>query len=362
MRQAHLVAWALWLLALYRPVGDTDIMYSGSRPTSGEQVDTFFSYPSDLLPPYSYDDSTVASPSVTYNSPQYPFQEFQFPGITKAEDLADTFDSDLTLPAPLSQDSGQSALPAPEACQDHNTIAPSDNNDTTSDYYLRPGEPQPDLSAGTCSSQITAPATATPEKPYKCPVQVCPLEFPRWQDRDRHLSIHLPHWIHCPLLDCTWRGNRVKTFEQHWLKCHKSCGRIPKREDFEIFNPKEFTNEINAGTISVGAVADCAIIHVLTKADQLQKRSMLENPWGYKLKQASDSEYMCMYWRRSHSRRVASGDFKFEAGQTYMIVLHLSPRLRLVVFIMPYVTLTPSYRTTFPRPKACTTHVRYIIY
>ncbi|KAF8271186.1 hypothetical protein EI94DRAFT_1698316 [Lactarius quietus] len=219
-------------------------------------------------PPYSYDDSTVASPSVTYNSPQYPFQEFQFPGITKAEDLADTFDSDLTLPAPLSQDPGA-------ACQDHDTIAPSDNNDTTSDYCLRPGEPQPDLPAGTCSSQIIPPATATLEKPYKCPI--CPLEFPRWQDvtGTYHPTSRIGYIAHSWIVP-----------GEHWLKSHKSCGRIPKREDFEIFNPKEFTNEINASTISVHAVVDCAIINVLTKADQLQKRSMSENPWGYKLKQA----------------------------------------------------------------------------
>ena len=155
-------------------------------------------------------------------------------------------------------------------------------------HFLTPLQPASELP--TSSSQfnsITSPATATPRDSKQCPG--CPEFFTRWQDCDRHIVTHLPHWIYCPVPDCSWRGNRVKSFEQHWrrrdhLQYHEPYGDIPGLEQFKIFNPQVFVNQIKAGTISTSDAASDALALVRSKANQLQKSSMLHNLWGYKLK------------------------------------------------------------------------------
>ena len=144
----------------------------------------------------------------------------------------------------------------------------------------------------TLPSQInstTTPATAIPGNPKQCPA--CGTKLNRWQDRDRHISTHLPHWIHCPLPHCSWRGNRIKSIELHWkrqdhLRHHESYGSTLRQEQFEIFDPQVFVNQIKAGTISTKDAAAQALIIVTAKASLLQKPSMSENRWGYKLKSA----------------------------------------------------------------------------
>ena len=157
-----------------------------------------------------------------------------------------------------------------------------------SDCFVTPSH----LVSPTLPSQINStaiPATATPGNPKQC--SACGLKFTRWQDRDRHIFTHLPHWIHCPLPGCAWRGTRIKSIKQHWkrqdhLQYHKFYGRTLRREQFAAFEPQELVNQIKAGTISTDDAAFQALNSVLVKADQLQKSSMLENPWGYKLKSA----------------------------------------------------------------------------
>lgn len=138
----------------------------------------------------------------------------------------------------------------------------------------------------TTSSPATTTTTTTTRMPWQC--LACLATFSRWQERDRHLVSHLPHWIHCPLPHCPWRGNRLHLFKRHWKshpEHHESYGRIPRREQFEIFNRGEFLTRISAGAIPVHAAAFHAVQLVLQKADQLQKPSLSMNVWGYKLKQ-----------------------------------------------------------------------------
>jgi hypothetical protein len=73
---------------------------------------------------------------------------------------------------------------------------------------------------------------------------------------------------------------------QDHLQYHESYGFTPSQEQFEIFNPQEFVNLINAGIMSASDAAVLALIIVGVKAKQLQKPSMSKNPWGYKLKSA----------------------------------------------------------------------------
>jgi hypothetical protein len=155
--------------------------------------------------------------------------------------------------------------------------------------FLPPSQPEPPT--GTWSSPFnstTSPTTMALRDSKRCPE--CRAKLTRWQDCDRHILTHLPHWIHCPLSHCPWRGNRVKSFEQHWKgkdhsQFYQSCGGIPKREHFEIFNPQVLLNPIKAGTISVSVAAVQACIWVVEKSVQLQKPSLYKNVWGYKLKQ-----------------------------------------------------------------------------
>ena len=159
----------------------------------------------------------------------------------------------------------------------------------------------------TLPSQInstTTPATATPGDPKQCPH--CRLKFTRCQDRSRHILTHLPHWIYCPLPHCAWRGNRIKSIKQHWkrqdhLQYHEFYGRTLRREQFAIFEPQELVNQIKVGTIYTDDAAFQALNSVLVKAYQLQKSSMRENPWGYKLKSArplNDEYVFCLQFVR----------------------------------------------------------------
>jgi hypothetical protein len=159
--------------------------------------------------------------------------------------------------------------------------------------YLFLSPSQPELPTGTWSppfNSTTSHAATALRDSKQCPE--CLEKFSRWQDCDRHILTHLPHWIHCPLPHCSWRGNRVKSFEHHWtrtndhLPYYESYGGIPGRDHFEIFDQRELLKQIKAGTISVGVAASHARLCVISKAVQLRKLSLLENDWGYKLKQA----------------------------------------------------------------------------
>ena len=158
-----------------------------------------------------------------------------------------------------------------------------------SNHLVNPSRPVLPILPPQINSTNT-PATATPGNPKpQCPA--CGDEFTRWQDRDRHILTHLPHWIHCPLPHCAWRGNRIKSIEVHWkrqdhLQYHESHGHTLRREQFEIFDPQVFVNQIKAGTVSADNAAYQALYFVGVKAKQLQKLSMWENRWGYKLKSA----------------------------------------------------------------------------
>ena len=70
------------------------------------------------------------------------------------------------------------------------------------------------------------------------------------------------------------------------LQYYESYGGIPGREHFALFNPQVLLSGIKAGTISVHVAASHARYCIIEKAIQFQKRSLYENDWGYKLKQA----------------------------------------------------------------------------
>ncbi|KAH9064011.1 hypothetical protein EDB87DRAFT_1820639 [Lactarius vividus] len=226
-------------------------MYPGLQQISREQFGAAIDYLTRPPPESRYDSST--SLAVTVPVPLFPFMRL---GSALIEEMVDAGNPAPTLSAPLTQE--------------YEPITPP---------VRTPGMPQPYPPTWASQTNTASPATTT-GNPKECPI--CHDIFTRWQDRDRHLVTHLPHWIHCPISNCTWRGNRVRQFEDHWGREHRSY-HIPGRNQFEIFDPQEFVNQINAGTIPVVATGR-AIERVLAKAGQLGKPSMSKDPWGWKIK------------------------------------------------------------------------------
>ena len=150
-----------------------------------------------------------------------------------------------------------------------------------SDHFVTPSHPV----LPTLPSQInstTTPATATPGNPKpQCPA--CGLKLTRRKDLDRHISTHLPHWIHCPLPHCSWRGNRIKSIDSTGSDRITSGTTSPMAALLDKNNSRYSTHKcswIKAGTISTSDAAAQALIIVAAKANQLQKPSMSENRWA----------------------------------------------------------------------------------
>ncbi|KAH9012652.1 hypothetical protein EDB85DRAFT_1013150 [Lactarius pseudohatsudake] len=114
---------------------------------------------------------------------------------------------------------------------------------------------------------------------------ICTESFPRRQERDRHELKHVPYFIHCPLLHCVWRGNRTNLFKKHWQQedhrsYHEYYGSTPGRGQTETFDPRLILKQIINGDISLREGEDQAIFLVQVKGYELQKPSMLTDPWG----------------------------------------------------------------------------------
>ncbi|KAH8990369.1 hypothetical protein EDB83DRAFT_1093461 [Lactarius deliciosus] len=145
-------------------------------------------------------------------------------------------------------------------------------------------QPQPNLPTQSYTIQsTTTPLITTTRIRWQCPI--CPESFPRRQERDRHELIHIPYFMHCPLPHCTWRGNRTDLFKKHWQRddhCsyHEYYGRTPERSYIETFDPWVILNQIIHGAISLREGEDQAVVSVQVKAYELQKPSMLMDPWG----------------------------------------------------------------------------------
>jgi hypothetical protein len=117
-----------------------------------------------------------------------------------------------------------------------------------------------------------------------CPVSGCPSSLGRTQDQRRHLLTHLPHWIHCPVPDCLWRGDRLNAFVRHWGNDHPSGIQVPKEDEWKTYDPQPLMKAISEGTHCIQVAQKHAISMVKKRALELRKPELFENPWGSKCK------------------------------------------------------------------------------
>jgi hypothetical protein len=113
-----------------------------------------------------------------------------------------------------------------------------------------------------------------------CPVSGCLSSLGRAQEQRRHLLTHLPHWIHCPAPDCSWRGDRLRAFVRHWSRDHPSSSQVPQEDQCKIYDPLPLIKEIAEGSLCVQAAQKYAISMVQKKASELGKPELCQNPWG----------------------------------------------------------------------------------
>ncbi|KAF8265544.1 hypothetical protein EI94DRAFT_1804271 [Lactarius quietus] len=151
---------------------------------------------------------------------------------------------------------------------------------------------QSNLPAQSSPFQSTIRPLAVPapkrQKRFKC--SICSRSFHRRQERDRHESTHLPHFIHCPLPHCAWRGNRAGLFKKHWGRedhraYHKHYDHIHNGREIETYDPWVVLNQFKNGALTFAEAEDQANVLVKVKAYELQKADIWTDPQGRNKKQ-----------------------------------------------------------------------------
>jgi hypothetical protein len=122
-----------------------------------------------------------------------------------------------------------------------------------------------------------------------CPVSGCPTSLSRVQDQRRHLLTHLPHWIHCPVPDCIWRGDRYNAFLKHWGNDHPSRIPVPDEDQYKTYDPQQLMKAISEG-VCIQDAQKYAISIVKKRALEFRKPELSENPWGSRWKKQRNSD------------------------------------------------------------------------
>jgi len=131
--------------------------------------------------------------------------------------------------------------------------------------------------------QVPHPAPLAP-KPSLCPRPLCPKQFHRKQDRDRHIRSYLPHCIYCPFPLCGWRSGRPENLARHWNAAHHYYGPVPGRDQSLIYDPNLLVGLILDGFLTVEQAASIAASFVMDRAGELGKGGVWGNPWGRRMR------------------------------------------------------------------------------
>jgi hypothetical protein len=145
--------------------------------------------------------------------------------------------------------------------------------------------------AASIASTVSTPKAPTHNTSTDKYCPICPASFGRLQDRKRHISSHLPHWLQCQAPGCSWRGGRWEHLRKHRLKDHPSSSQESDRRESIIYDPRPLVEGITDNTTFENAKT-IAIFLVEEKAKELEKLEL----WG-------DS---CGRRRRRRSRKVYS--------------------------------------------------------
>ena len=117
------------------------------------------------------------------------------------------------------------------------------------------------------------------EVQYSCHWQCCDREYKSKQDLDRHHHTHLPYWIHCPSLDCPWRGDRPDVFKEHWVVKHNYEGPVPVQKEYETYKPMDVLRRIRQGGLNFDEATKYACILVEEKAREIGKQDVWGDLW-----------------------------------------------------------------------------------
>jgi hypothetical protein len=166
---------------------------------------------------------------------------------------------------------------------------------------------------------ITPLAMTYSNPAYRWQCTVCLAEFARMQDRKRHLVTHLPPGIHCPYPHCSWTSYRAEAFRRHWKDEHSvTHNRIPRKKEFEIYDPLVLVDRITAGTMTIDVAEAIALEQIRAKANQLQKPSLLTRALdhlGNKLRAGSSSQGSLSVTEPNESTKHDRGDQTMHVGR-----------------------------------------------
>jgi hypothetical protein len=126
------------------------------------------------------------------------------------------------------------------------------------------------------AAQVDALADAPPQ--WQCPL--CGLNLHRRQERDRHVTTYLPHWLFCPFDQCAWRGNRPYDLKTHWSTTHPGFGQDTQLQNCIIYNPDPLVQSVVSGAESIEWAREFALQVVKIQAPVLGKQDIWVGEWG----------------------------------------------------------------------------------
>ncbi|KAI9513133.1 hypothetical protein F5148DRAFT_1159011 [Russula earlei] len=83
-----------------------------------------------------------------------------------------------------------------------------------------------------------------------CPFRKCRKRCGRRQDVERHILLHLPHYIRCTESNCNWTGTRRDALKVHLKKKHGGAP-LPEQEIFMIYDAKGLVKRLLNKEITV---------------------------------------------------------------------------------------------------------------
>ncbi|KAH9986012.1 hypothetical protein BJV74DRAFT_547811 [Russula compacta] len=160
------------------------------------------------------------------------------------------------------------------------------------------------------ASKKSAPRRPARDASLRCPI--CPAPLSRLQDRNRHVSTHLPHWIQCSDPSCSWRGNRWETLRRHRARVHPSSSQESDKQESMIYDPWPLVEGITKGTTQIKDARVSAISMVKKRALKLGKLEIWGDGWAHKIKRKTRKIGSRVALTKFHTHDVTRGEGQLE--------------------------------------------------